>query len=178
MDEPKKIINVVAAIIVKDGRLFATQRGYGEWKDWWEFPGGKIEGTFVHDDDNPSTLRPFDRAQDRLHAQDKRYSGQASDDGSNKWIPLETPEEALRREIREELQTEIEVGELLTTVEYDYPKFHLSMQCFVCSIVSGHLSLLEHEDARWLRKDELDSVKWLPADVEVVSIILGKMCNG
>ena len=77
MDEPKKIINVVAAIIVKDGRLFATQRGYGEWKDWWEFPGGKIEGTFVHDDDNPSTLRPFDRAQDRLHAQDKVSHAQA-----------------------------------------------------------------------------------------------------
>ncbi|MCQ2259458.1 MAG: (deoxy)nucleoside triphosphate pyrophosphohydrolase [Bacteroidaceae bacterium] len=158
MDEPKKIINVVAAIIVKDGRLFATQRGYGEWKDWWEFPGGKIEGTFVHDDDNPSTSL-----------------GQASYDDSNKWIPLETPEEALRREIREELQTEIEVGELLTTVEYDYPKFHLSMQCFVCSVVSGHLSLLEHEDARWLRKDELDSVKWLPADVEILPLIVKRL---
>ena len=128
MDEPKKTINVVAAIIVRDGRLFATQRGYGEWKDWWEFPGGKIE-------------------------------------------PGEAARDALKREIREELQTEIEVGELLTTVEYDYPKFHLSMQCFVCSVISGHLSLLEHEDARWLAKDELDSVKWLPADVEVVGRI-------
>lgn len=128
MDEPKKTINVVAAIIVRDGRLFATQRGYGEWKDWWEFPGGKIE-------------------------------------------PGEAARDALKREIREELQTEIEVGELLTTVEYDYPKFHLSMQCFVCSVISGHLSLLEHEDARWLSKDELDSVKWLPADVEVVARI-------
>ena len=135
MDEPKKTINVVAAIIVRDGRLFATQRGYGEWKDWWEFPGGKIE-------------------------------------------PGEAARDALKREIREELQTEIEVGELLTTVEYDYPRFHLSMQCFVCSVISGHLSLLEHEDARWLAKDELDSVKWLPADVEVVSIILGRMYNG
>ena len=135
MDEPKKTINVVAAIIVRDGRLFATQRGYGEWKDWWEFPGGKIE-------------------------------------------PGEVARDALKREIWEELQTEIEVGELLTTVEYDYPKFHLSMQCFVCSVISGHLSLLEHEDARWLAKDELDSVKWLPADVEVVSIILGRMYNG
>lgn len=128
MDEPKKTINVVAAIIVRDGRLFATQRGYGEWKDWWEFPGGKIE-------------------------------------------PGEAARDALKREIWEELQTEIEVGELLTTVEYDYPRFHLSMQCFVCSVISGHLSLLEHEDARWLAKDELDSVKWLPADVEVVGRI-------
>lgn len=128
MSEAKKTINVVAAIIIKDGRLFATQRGYGEWKDWWEFPGGKIE-------------------------------------------PGEAPKDALRREIREELATEVEIGNLLTTVEYDYPKFHLSMQCFLCTIISGQLSLLEHEDARWLAMDELDSVQWLPADIEVVNKI-------
>lgn len=123
--EQRKTIEVVAAIIFRDGKLFATQRGYGEWKDWWEFPGGKIE-------------------------------------------PGELPQEALMREIREELATEIEVGELLTTVEYDYPKFHLTMHCYLCSIISGQFSLLEHEDARWLGKDELDTVNWLPADVEVV----------
>lgn len=124
MDE-RKHIEVVAAIIVRDRRIFATQRGYGEWKDWWEFPGGKIE-----------------------HG--------------------ETPEDALKREIREELATEIEVDELLTTVEYDYPKFHLTMYCYLCTIISGDLSLLEHEDARWLAIDELDSVKWLPADKDVI----------
>lgn len=123
-----KTINVVASIIIRDGKLFATQRGYGEWKDWWEFPGGKIE-------------------------------------------PGETPEDALKREIREELATEIEVGNLLTTVEYDYPKFHLIMHCYLCSIVSGQLSLLEHEDARWLAMDELDSVKWLPADEGIIRLI-------
>ena len=122
---PSKHIEVVAAIIVRDGRIFATQRGYGEWKDWWEFPGGKIE-------------------------------------------PGESPEDALKREIREELATEIEVDELLTTVEYDYPKFHLTMHCYLCTIISGDLSLLEHEDARWLALDELDSVKWLPADKDVI----------
>ena len=128
MNESKKTIDVVAAIIRQDDKLFATQRGYGEWKDWWEFPGGKVE------------------------------SG-------------ETHEDALRREIREELATEIEVGNLLTTVEYDYPQFHLTMHCYLCSIVSGQLLLLEHEDARWLGMDELDSVRWLPADVEVVKLI-------
>ena len=121
----RKHIEVVAAIIVRDGRIFATQRGYGEWKDWWEFPGGKIE-------------------------------------------PGESTEDALKREIREELATEIEVDELLTTVEYDYPKFHLMMHCYLCTIISGDLSLLEHEDARWLAIDELDSVKWLPADKDVI----------
>ena len=125
--EQRKTIEVVAAIIIRDGKLFATQRGYGEWKDWWEFPGGKIE------------------------------TGEA-------------PQDALKREIREELATEIEVGRLLTTVEYDYPKFHLSMQCFICSLTNGLLSLLEHEDARWLAMDELDSVKWLPADIEVLNL--------
>ena len=117
----RKHIEVVAAIILRDGRIFATQRGYGEWTDWWEFPGGKIE-------------------------------------------PGESPEDALKREIREELATEIEVDELLTTMEYDYPKFHLTMHCYLCTIISGDLSLLEHEDARWLAIDELDCVKWLPAD--------------
>lgn len=121
----RKHIEVVAAIILRDGRIFATQRGYGEWKDWWEFPGGKIE-------------------------------------------PGESPEDALKREIREELATEIEVDELLTTVEYDYPKFHLTMHCYLCTIISGDLSLLEHEDARWLAIDELDNVKWLPADKDVI----------
>ena len=121
----RKHIEVVAAIILRERRIFATQRGYGEWKDWWEFPGGKIE-----------------------HG--------------------ETPEDALKREIREELATEIEVDELLTTVEYDYPKFHLTMHCYLCTIISGDLSLLEHEDARWLAIDELDSVKWLPADKDVI----------
>ena len=125
MIESKKTIEVVAAIIIRDGKLFATQRGYGEWKDWWEFPGGKIE-------------------------------------------PGESTEDALKREIREELATEIEVDELLTTVEYDYPKFHLTMHCYLCTIISGDLSLLEHEDARWLAIDELDNVKWLPADKDVI----------
>ncbi|MDO4801816.1 MAG: (deoxy)nucleoside triphosphate pyrophosphohydrolase [Prevotellaceae bacterium] len=128
MNESRKNIEVVAAIIIQDGRLFATQRGYGEWKDWWEFPGGKIE-------------------------------------------PGESPKDALKREIREELATEIEVGNLLTTVEYDYPKFHLMMHCYLCDIIRGQLSLLEHEDARWLTKDELDGVKWLPADVEVIKAL-------
>ena len=120
-----KRIEVVAAIIRKEGRIFATQRGYGEWKDWWEFPGGKME-------------------------------------------PGETPEEALKREIREELSTEICVDELLCTVEYDYPKFALTLHCYLCSLVTEALHLNEHEAARWLAKDELDSVKWLPADREVI----------
>lgn len=123
-----KRIEVVAAIIRKEGRIFATQRGYGEWKDWWEFPGGKME-------------------------------------------PGETPEEALKREIREELSTEIRVDELLCTVEYDYPKFHLMLHCYLCSLVTEALHLNEHEAARWLANDELDSVKWLPADREVIEKI-------
>ncbi|MBO5513813.1 MAG: (deoxy)nucleoside triphosphate pyrophosphohydrolase [Mogibacterium sp.] len=125
-----KEIKVVAAIIVKDGRLFATQRGYGDYKDWWEFPGGKIE-------------------------------------------PGETPEQALKREIKEELDTEISVGDHLITVEYDYPKFHMTMGCYLCSVVSGKLTLLEHEAAKWLGPDELESVKWLPSDIEVVEKIRG-----
>ena len=123
-----KRIEVVAAIIRKEGRIFATQRGYGEWKDWWEFPGGKME-------------------------------------------PGETPEEALKREIREELSTEICVDELLCTVEYDYPKFALTLHCYLCSLVTEALHLNEHEAARWLANDELDSVKWLPADREVIEKI-------
>ena len=124
-----KTINVVAAIIRDaEGRIFCTQRGYGEWKGWWEFPGGKIEAG-------------------------------------------ETPQEALRREIREELATEIEVGELLTTVEYDYPKFHLSMQCYLCRVMRGNLTLLEHEQARWLSKEELDTVQWLPADAGIIALL-------
>lgn len=123
-----KRIEVVAAIILNEDKLFATQRGYGEWKDWWEFPGGKIE-------------------------------------------PGEAPKDALKREIREELATEIEVSDLFTTVEYDYPEFHLTMHCYLCTIVCGRLSLIEHEDSRWLSKDELDSVKWLPADDEVVNLL-------
>ena len=123
-----KQIEVVAAIIQKEGRVFATQRGYGDFKDWWEFPGGKME------------------------------TG-------------ETPEEALKREISEELSTEINVDKYLCTVEYDYPKFHLTMHCYLCSLLTEALHLNEHEAARWLSKDELDSVKWLPADLEVVSTI-------
>lgn len=121
-----KTINVVAAIIHDaQGRIFATQRGYGEWKDWWEFPGGKVEAG-------------------------------------------EGAEEALQREIREELETHIVIERLVTTVEYDYPSFHLTMHCFLCHVESGSLTLKEHEAARWLSKDELHSVRWLPADLEVV----------
>lgn len=124
----KRKIEVVAAVIRKDGKIFATQRGYGEWKDWWEFPGGKME-------------------------------------------PGETPEEALKREILEELSTEISVDQFLCTVEYDYPKFHLTMHCYLCSLLSEALHLNEHEAAKWLSMDELNSVKWLPADVLVVNAI-------
>ena len=120
-----KPIKVVAAIIRDaNGRILCTQRGYGEWKDWWEFPGGKLEAG-------------------------------------------ETPEEALMREIREELSTEIRVDEFLCTVDYDYPTFHLTMHCYLCSLLTGALHLNEHKAARWLEISELGSVKWLPADVEV-----------
>ena len=124
----KRKIEVVAAVIRKEDKIFATQRGYGEWQDWWEFPGGKME-------------------------------------------PGETPEEALKREIHEELSTEISVDAFLCTVEYDYPKFHLTMHCYLCSLLSEALHLNEHEAARWLSMDELNSVKWLPADVLVVNAI-------
>ena len=120
-----KTISVVAAMIEADGRVFATQRGYGPQKDGWEFPGGKIE-------------------------------------------PGETPEAALAREIREELDAQITVGEKVVQVEYDYPAFHLSMGCYRCALASGHLTLREHEAARWLSPGELDSVPWLPADVIAV----------
>lgn len=116
-----RTVKVAAAIIIHGDKIFATQRGYGEFKDGWEFPGGKIE------------------------------------EG-------ETPQQALVREIREELDTEIEVGDLFDTVEYDYPTFHLSMECFFCTVKSGNLVLKEHEAARWLTKDNLDGVEWLPAD--------------
>ena len=127
-------IEVVAAIIFDEqGRIFATQRGYGEWKDWWEFPGGKIEAG-------------------------------------------ETPEMALKREIREELDAEIEVGELLRTIDYDYPSFHLTMHCFKCRLIEHRTqstdhrqyTLLEHEAAKWLSPSELNSVNWLPADEEII----------
>ena len=124
-----KQIEVVAAIIRKDDKIFATQRGYGDFKDGWEFPGGKME-------------------------------------------PGETPEEALKREILEELDTKIVVERLLTTVDYDYPKFHLTMHCFICSIESGSLTLKEHEAARWLKLSDIYSVDWLPADRVVVDELM------
>jgi len=129
-----KQIEVVAAIIRKEDKIFATQRGYGEWKGWWEFPGGKMEAG-------------------------------------------ETPEEALVREIREELSTEIRVDELLCTVEYDYPKFHLTMHCYLCSLLTEALQLNEHEAAKWLAKGELDSVKWLPADLQIIEQIKDILSN-
>lgn len=129
-----KTIEVVAAIIVRAGEVFATQRGYGEWQDWWEFPGGKMEAG-------------------------------------------ETPQEALRREIREELDADIEVGELLETVEWDYPNFHLTMHCFWCTLLSESLSLNEHQAATWLTADNLSSVKWLPADEGLVEKIVSSKNN-
>lgn len=123
-----KTIHVTAAVIIENGKVFATQRGYGQFKDGWEFPGGKIE------------------------------------EG-------ETPQQALVREIREELDTEVEVQELIDTVEYDYPDFHLSMECFRCRIKSGNLVLKEHEAARWLSKETIESVAWLPADIDIVGKI-------
>ena len=123
-----KTVKVVAAIIIHDQKIFATQRGYGEFKDGWEFPGGKIEQG-------------------------------------------ETSQEALVREIKEELDAEIEVKDFLETVEYDYPNFHLSMDCFFCTIKSGKLVLKEHEAAKWLTLDTLDSVNWLPADRGLIEAI-------
>lgn len=123
-----KNIKVVAAVIINNKKVFATQRGYGEYKDRWEFPGGKIEIG-------------------------------------------ETPEDALKREIFEELETTIEVKEKLKTIEYDYPTFHISMYCYLCTIVEGALFLKEHEASRWLTKDELYSVNWLDADLEVLDIV-------
>ena len=123
-----KTIRVVAAVIKENRKIFATQRGYGDLKGGWEFPGGKIEAG-------------------------------------------EKPQEALQREIREELDTQIEVGELIDTIEYDYPAFHLSMDCFWCKIIKGNLVLKEHEAAKWLGREELDSVDWLPADVTLIEKI-------
>ena len=127
-----KNIEVVAAIIRKGGEVFATQRGYGDWKDWWEWPGGKMEAG-------------------------------------------ETPEQALVREIREELDTEISVDKFLCTVDWDYPKFHLKMHCFMCSLLSDGLHLNEHEAARWLTADTLDTVKWLPADEQLIPKIKNEL---
>lgn len=126
-----KNVSVVAAVIVREGRVFATKRGYGEFEGGWEFPGGKVE------------------------------------DG-------ETPEKALVREIKEELDAEIEVGEHLVTAEYDYETFHLSMRCYECSLVGEHMKLLEHSDAKWVDKEGLDGLDWLPADVQVVEAIKSK----
>ena len=125
-----RTLEVVAAIIIRGGSVFATQRGYGDWKGWWEFPGGKIE-------------------------------------------PGESPQEALVREIREELDAEISVGDLLETVEWDYPDFHLTMHCFICSLLSATLHMNEHEAATWLNLENLRSMKWLPAD----EILLDKIAE-
>ena len=125
-----KTIEVAAAVIIKDGKVFATQRGYGEFKDWWEFPGGKTEAG-------------------------------------------ESPEDALVREIREDLDAEISVEGLLETVEWDYPDFHLTMHCFICSLLSESVRLLEHEAAAWLTHETLHSVRWLPADEGVIDRVEG-----
>ena len=129
-----KTIEVVAAIIRKGDKIFATQRGYGDWKDWWEFPGGKMEAG-------------------------------------------ESPEEALAREIREELDTEIGLDKLLCTVEWDYPQFHLTMHCFMASLMNEALHLNEHEAARWLGADDLRTVKWLPADDQILPLIEQELRN-
>ena len=126
------IIRVVAAVIRRENKIFATARGYGEFKGQWEFPGGKIE-------------------------------------------PGETPQQALIREIKEEIETEIKVGELIDTIEYDYPTFHLSMDCFWCEVIEGELKLIEAESARWLTKDNLYDVQWLPADIKLIAKIEKQM---
>lgn len=126
-----KHIEVVAAIIRDDdGRIFATQRGYGDFKDYWEFPGGKIE-------------------------------------------PGETAEDALKREIWEELETQIVIEKFISTVEHDYPQFHLIMHCYLCHVENGSFTLKVHEAARWLRQDELECVEWLPADMQIVERLKG-----
>ena len=127
-----KTIEVVAAIIIKDKQVFATQRGYGEWQGWWEFPGGKIELG-------------------------------------------ETPETALIREIREELNAEITIGDLLQTIDWDYPTFHLTMHCYLCSLSCDNLHLNEHSDSAWLTKETLATVKWLPADVVLLDTIIEQL---
>ena len=125
MQYTRKHVQVAAAIIIDDGKIFATQRAHGEFKDGWEFPGGKIEQG-------------------------------------------ETPQQAAKREVMEELDTEIEVGELFDTVEYDYADFHLTMHCFLCTVKSGNLVLKEHQAAKWLTRETLDSVEWLPADIGLI----------
>ncbi len=132
MDTSRKTINVVAALIRDGKRVFATARGYGNYKGWWEFPGGKVE-------------------------------------------PGESPEDALVREIREELDSEISVDEYISTIEYEYPEFHLSMRCYWCSLISGDLVLKEAEDAKWLDVETIDSVKWLPADITLIDEIKKRM---
>lgn len=127
-----KTIKVVAAVIKRNNKIFVTQRGYGEFKDGWEFPGGKVEKG-------------------------------------------ETKEEALIREIKEELDTVIKVDSYLDTIEYDYPDFHLSMDCFVCSIVEGNLVLKEHEDSKWIKKEEIDTLNWLPADLIILDKVKERM---
>ncbi len=124
----KKVVRVVAAVIKKENQIYATERGYGEFKGGWEFPGGKIEEN-------------------------------------------ETSEEALIREIKEELETVIKVNDLIDTIEYDYPNFHLSMDCYWCEIVSGNLVLVEAKEAKWLTREELYSVDWLPADLGLIDKI-------
>lgn len=126
-----KTIEVVAAVIIKEGKVFCTERGYGKYKGWWEFPGGKLEKG-------------------------------------------ETNEEALVREIKEELSTLVSPKELITTVEYDYPDFHLCMHCYRCEVINGELTLNEHLDAKWLTGEEINSVNWLPADIELIEIIKKK----
>lgn len=123
-----KTIEVVAGVIKDGNKIFATQRGYGDFKGGWEFPGGKME-------------------------------------------PGETPQQALARELKEELTVDVNVGDFICTVDYDYPKFHLTMHCFYCTVVGGELKLLEHEAAKWLEKENIRSVDWLPADIEVVEAL-------
>ena len=130
--EAMKSIIVAAAVIRKGDRIFATQRGHGEFKDWWEFPGGKVE-------------------------------------------PGETPEEALLREIREELSTEISIDKFLRTIEWDYPSFHLTLHCYMCSLVTEAMHLNEHEAASWLDKEEIYDVKWLPADEDLLPLIVKEL---
>ncbi len=132
METSRKTINVVAALIRDGKRVFATARGYGNYKGWWEFPGGKVE-------------------------------------------PGESPEDALVREIKEELDSEISVDEYISTIEYDYPEFHLSMRCYWCSLISGNLVLKEAEDAKWLDVETIDSVKWLSADITLKDEIKKRM---
>ena len=129
-----KTIDVVAAIIISEGKILATQRGYGQWKDWWEFPGGKME-------------------------------------------PGETPEEALVREIKEELAADISVDRFVCTIEHDYPTFHLTMHNYLCHVVSGDLQLLEHEAAKWLDIGNIDSVDWLPADLKILPPLKGLLIS-